>query len=268
MGRRARHGCVLALFCALVIACIAQSQAPVKQLTKGQVVQLLTGDVPAKRIQTLAVEHGIDFQITPGTEQELRKAGADDALISVLTQLAPKAPLLIVTTVPGGAEVLIDGKLVGVTIATGELRISTLQPGGHYVLLTKKGYYDRGKDIDLKGGETLTISEKLLATPPGSDTGSHANVSGTPSNSEPTIIVPDESVAAELYRRKCAGCHGSMGQGRVGPSLQNASLGEKEIADLLVKGSSGKKAPHGKPIAGLSLGDARGIAIYVETLHK
>jgi mono/diheme cytochrome c family protein len=73
---------------------------------------------------------------------------------------------------------------------------------------------------------------------------------------------------AALYKTKCAMCHGAMGEGKVGPSLQKTSLSEKQVADLLTNGAAGKKAPHSKGVAGLTADQATAIATYVASLKK
>jgi mono/diheme cytochrome c family protein len=73
---------------------------------------------------------------------------------------------------------------------------------------------------------------------------------------------------AALYKSKCAMCHGAMGEGKVGPSLQKTALTQQQITDLLTAGAAGKKAPHSKPMAGLSADQAASLATYVMTLKK
>jgi mono/diheme cytochrome c family protein len=73
---------------------------------------------------------------------------------------------------------------------------------------------------------------------------------------------------AALYKSKCAMCHGAAGEGKIGPSLQKTTLSPAQIADVLTKGAEGKKAPHGKPIAGLTADQATAVATYVATLKK
>jgi mono/diheme cytochrome c family protein len=73
---------------------------------------------------------------------------------------------------------------------------------------------------------------------------------------------------AALYKSKCAPCHGAMGEGKVGPSLQKTALTQQQIADLITNGASGKKAPHSKAMAGLSADQAGQISNYVMTLKK
>jgi mono/diheme cytochrome c family protein len=73
---------------------------------------------------------------------------------------------------------------------------------------------------------------------------------------------------AALYKAKCAMCHGAMGEGKVGPSLQTTALNQQQITDLLISGAAGKKAPHGKAVAGLTADQAGQISTYVMTLKK
>jgi cytochrome c len=73
---------------------------------------------------------------------------------------------------------------------------------------------------------------------------------------------------AALYKTKCAACHGAMGEGKIGPSLQKTTLTQAQIIDLLTKGAEGKKAPHSKAVSGLTADQAAAIAIYVGTLKK
>ena len=73
---------------------------------------------------------------------------------------------------------------------------------------------------------------------------------------------------AALYKSKCAACHGAMGEGKVGPSLQKTALTQAQITDLLTKGAEGKKAPHSKAVAGLTADQAAALATYVGTLKK
>ena len=73
---------------------------------------------------------------------------------------------------------------------------------------------------------------------------------------------------AALYKSKCAMCHGAMGEGKVGPSLQKTALTQAQITDLLTKGAAGKKAPHSKAVSGLTADQAGDGATYVGPLKK
>lgn len=71
---------------------------------------------------------------------------------------------------------------------------------------------------------------------------------------------------AATYKSKCAACHGPAGEGKVGPALKGTSLSEDDIVAFLTKGKEGKKAPHGKPVAGLTEDQAKAVAQYVKGL--
>lgn len=73
---------------------------------------------------------------------------------------------------------------------------------------------------------------------------------------------------AALYKAKCAVCHGAMGEGKIGPSLQKTSMSEKQIAEFVTTGAAGKKAPHTKGVAGVTPDQANAIATYVAGLKK
>ena len=71
---------------------------------------------------------------------------------------------------------------------------------------------------------------------------------------------------AAIYKAKCAACHGAAGEGKMGPALKGTSLSADQIADALMKGAAGKKAPHSKPMAGMTADQASAVAAYVKTL--
>jgi mono/diheme cytochrome c family protein len=71
---------------------------------------------------------------------------------------------------------------------------------------------------------------------------------------------------AATFKAKCAMCHGPNGEGKVGPALKGTSLTADQIIDLLTKGNDAKKAPHKKPIAGLSAADVKAVADFVKSL--
>ena len=73
---------------------------------------------------------------------------------------------------------------------------------------------------------------------------------------------------ATLYKAKCAACHGAAGEGKVGPALTKTTLSPKQIADVLENGAAGKKAPHGKGVAGITADQSTAIATYVASLKK
>ena len=71
---------------------------------------------------------------------------------------------------------------------------------------------------------------------------------------------------AAVYKAKCAMCHGPEGQGKIGPALKGVKLTDAQIVDFLTKGEAGKKAPHTKPVNGLSADQAKAVAEFVKGL--
>jgi mono/diheme cytochrome c family protein len=66
---------------------------------------------------------------------------------------------------------------------------------------------------------------------------------------------------AALYKAKCAMCHGAAGEGKMGPAIK----GKTNVADVLTKGGL-SKAPHTKPVAGVTEDQAKEIGAYVAGL--
>lgn len=71
---------------------------------------------------------------------------------------------------------------------------------------------------------------------------------------------------AAIFKAKCAMCHGAAGEGKSGPALKGTALTAAQIADVLEKGAPGKKAPHGKAVAGITADQASAVAAYVKSL--
>lgn len=74
---------------------------------------------------------------------------------------------------------------------------------------------------------------------------------------------------AALYKKKCAGCHGTNGEGKSGmkaPALKGSALNASQLADHITKGEPSSKAPHNKGISGLTDEQAKAIADFVKGL--
>jgi formylglycine-generating enzyme required for sulfatase activity len=70
------------------------AQAARQPYSKEAIVGMLKGEMSPKRVAVLARQRGIDFQITPEVERELRRAGATAELLATLREIAPKPPTL------------------------------------------------------------------------------------------------------------------------------------------------------------------------------
>jgi mono/diheme cytochrome c family protein len=69
-----------------------------------------------------------------------------------------------------------------------------------------------------------------------------------------------------VFKQKCAMCHGPNGEGKIGPALKGTKVGEDDIVLMLAKGKEGKKAPHNKPISGLTDTQIKTVAHYAKSL--
>jgi mono/diheme cytochrome c family protein len=90
------------------------------------------------------------------------------------------------------------------------------------------------------------------------------------------LIIPNLSWAQEdIYKTKCAGCHGVDGKGSAAgkkmgapefssPKVQKAP--DAELADFIENGGPQKKASHAFGNKGVSAPEANKLAAYVKTL--
>jgi mono/diheme cytochrome c family protein len=77
------------------------------------------------------------------------------------------------------------------------------------------------------------------------------------------MIMSTAAFAAEdgaaLYKAKCAMCHGAAGEGKMGPKIK----GSTKVVDVLTNGGL-SKAPHTKPVAGVTPDQAKAIADFLK----
>jgi hypothetical protein len=161
----------------------AHSQGTAKRLSKQDVLDLLTGDVPSERVAAIAKEKGISFEMTGTVERDIRAAGGSDDLIRALRGLAPRAPsapaqtprtsptavappVLMIRSNPGESQVYIDDEPMGSTSQAGRLKLTRLSPGEHQVRISLSGYQDHEETVELAGGQTATVTARLQAVAP------------------------------------------------------------------------------------------------------
>jgi Tol biopolymer transport system component len=162
-----------------LLALTAQDQKKAEPLTEGEIIRLLEGGVSPERVESLARDRGLSFEVTDAVERDLRDAGATDALLQTLREVARKAappapvnnpptapapPLLVIQTKPGEAQVYVDDVFSGKTSGEGVLRIPRLAPGEHHLRVTLAGYEDFEQRLDLPAGETTRFAVVLAST--------------------------------------------------------------------------------------------------------
>jgi len=172
------------------------AQKPVKKLTKQDVIDLLTGDVPSDQVAEEARKSGISFPVTSSVAKEIRDVGGTEQLIQVLQSLAPHASApavppapnphpaagnspagLLIESDPGQSQVYVDDEPKGSTSKQGRLKLTQLAPGPHTVRISLNGYQDYEKSVTLAGGELTTVIAALqqaeaapVVTPPAPQT--------------------------------------------------------------------------------------------------
>ncbi len=155
----------------------ANAQRSTRKLTKQDVIDLLTGDVPSSQVADEARKAGISFQVTPAVEKDIRDAGGTEDLIRTLRSLAPapvalstppahpsppaSPPVLMIESNPGESQVYVDDEPMGTTSPEGRLKLTRLAPGSHTVRISLNGYQDHEETVSLVEGRTVTVAAPL-----------------------------------------------------------------------------------------------------------
>jgi mono/diheme cytochrome c family protein len=85
-----------------------------------------------------------------------------------------------------------------------------------------------------------------------------------------SAVCSAQNDGAELYKKKCAGCHGASGEGKPAtkaPALKGTQLDESQVVDQITKGKPDSKPPHTKGMSGLTEQQAKQIAEYIKALQ-
>ncbi len=209
--RRVRYAPLLAAVCILLAVQAWATPQSHRPLSEQDVIGLLTNDVAPARVEALAKQLGVAFQVTAEAEQHLRDAGATDELIQTLKTLAPKAPapqpaahpaapstkpppatpspasarpVLIIVSNPGHAQVYVDDVPVGTTSGEGRLKLINLARGSHHLRISLSGYRDYEQDVELTSGTFSVLAQLERPEPPPTPPASPAPAtrSSTPSS--------------------------------------------------------------------------------------
>jgi formylglycine-generating enzyme required for sulfatase activity len=171
-GRRTLFFLTLILFLG-ISSRYGDGQQGRKPYTKEAIVGMLKGEVAPHRVAVMARERGIDFQITPEVESELRRAGATDALLATLRELAlkpsrpavPPAPKvqpaqIVVQTSPD-AQVYLDDTFKGQASPEGRLVIANPAAGQHTLRVSLAGKKDYEKPLTVSVGQATNVDATL-----------------------------------------------------------------------------------------------------------
>lgn len=283
-GGIALKAALLCCVAAMVFVSMAAAQKARKPLSKDDVVGLLEGQVEPSRVADVARSEGITFEMSTATEKQLRDAGADDHLISVLRDLAPKSkgepvapsdsssasspPVLLIEATPGGAQVYIDDEPKATTSSEGRVRFSQLSPGLHVVRLSLAGYTDHEEKVELKPGQTSTVfatlaAVKAVTVTPQATSPAAGNVAAT--NNNPVPAGQNTSANnANMARFLVAHDHGF-------PAGQNLCIGWMTVGNgalhfqgvrAIFNGSPGGPT-HSFDISGNEIREARRNGVYL-----
>jgi hypothetical protein len=150
------------LLCLGLVPLSTAAQNALHHLSIDDVVKLLKGQVSPHRVAQRARQQGIDFEVTPEVEQELRRAGANDDLIAALHQLAPypKPAQIVVQTSPE-AGVYLDEQYVGRASSEGRLLIGNAKPGEHSLRVSLTGKKEFQGSITAQAGKESIAEARL-----------------------------------------------------------------------------------------------------------
>ncbi|MDI9633982.1 MAG: PEGA domain-containing protein [Methanolinea sp.] len=110
--------------------------------------------------------------------------GSESVVTVSLTPVSrPSTGDIVVTSLPDGAAIYIDGNYRGRTTANNPFDITGVAPGSHRVVLVKAGYRDYAAEVNVAAGSTTTVSAVLSPAPVPPANG-EISVGSTPSGAE------------------------------------------------------------------------------------
>lgn len=227
---------LVVLLTAFLPGALAQKKS--KPLSKEDILELLTGDVPPGRVADIVRERRVSFALMPTVEEEIRRDGGDDELIKAIRDFGPEAPavehtagppMLMIEVSPGTAQVYVDDEPVGTTSAEGRLKLSHLAAGEHRLRIGHAGYRDCEKAVQLASGQTTLFAVNLETATP------------TPAPAAPASSGPGY-LGLELNQQQTSGGNGVVLAG-VNPGGPAAKAGLKASDTVLSVAGSAVKTP-------------------------
>jgi tetratricopeptide (TPR) repeat protein len=110
---------------------------------------------------------------SPKKEPSPKLKGKGKASSSKSVVVNPSAPPasstwaeLIVSTGLAGCSIILDGETKGATNGAGVLKLSSIKPGEHLIIIRKDGYHEEKQTINLFAGKSDALEIKLKLLPP------------------------------------------------------------------------------------------------------
>ncbi len=227
---------VLLLGLAGALGLSAQEGGDQSPLKENEIYRLLQGKVSSQEVADMVRARGIDFEVTPQFEENLRTLKAKPVLFQ-----AVKAPArLEIRANAAGAEVVVDGESRGALPAEGPLVVEDLGAGNHVVRVSSPDYVTKTETMFLKPGETfsleLTLTGAVSAVP--EPLGIRVNVqAGTrPDATLREIEAADPTQKAQLIQQMIDGSSDSPLALLGYHLLQETNLAEKQYDQALAAG--------------------------------
>ena len=136
----------------------ASAEKP-QPLTKQELLELVAARLPNQRIGELLRDRGIDFQVDDDYVSTLRRAGANDQLITTLRAASAKTAEVLVETAPN-AQVFLDGNLQGQADAQGVLAFRA-KLGARALKISLAGKQDFAQSVNVVEKQTTRIVASL-----------------------------------------------------------------------------------------------------------
>jgi len=136
----------------------ASAEKP-QPLTKEELLELVAARLPIQRIGELLRARGIDFQVDDDYVSTLRRAGANDQLITTLREASAIKAGVLVETAPN-AQVFLDGNLQGQADAQGVLEFRA-KLGPHTLKISLAGKQDLAQSVNVVEKQTTRVVAPL-----------------------------------------------------------------------------------------------------------
>jgi hypothetical protein len=108
----------------------ASQPAPLKE---AEIIKGLVGGISSKRMAALVSQYGVDFALTPESEERLRSAGADAKLLTAIrTEAAKRASATLLVTTDMDCDWKLDGVSQG-RLKAGDAKTVPVSLGEHLV---------------------------------------------------------------------------------------------------------------------------------------